>query len=142
MDDDRGGVTQETIDRLVHRAGIKDSDVRCDPGWEVRMNIWTDTYDGILDTMTFDGVVDTVPIGDEFYGISLIERLGIAVGLEVVQSGHQRGAEQARTVPRRSWPFCRTACSRCPPMPDFKTALAGISTAQFTVDATVDTSRP
>jgi hypothetical protein len=67
---DSNYISQETVDRLMSRSGVEETDLRCS-GWDVDIS-WTDTYDGALDTIIFDGVVDTVPLTDEFYGISLI----------------------------------------------------------------------
>jgi len=140
-EDDDSGVSQETIDRLVHRAGIKDSDVRCDRGWEVKIT-WTDTYDGIPDTMTFDGVVDTVPLGDEFVGISLIGKGTVSgsrsgwrscnPGIDVTPNG---------TVSATFLAILQDDLLTVSAYADIETVLAGISTAPFTVDATVDTEQ-
>jgi len=138
MSDQVGVVSQETIDRLVHRAGIEDSDVRCDLGWEVKI-AWTDSYDGVLDTMTFDGVVDTVPLGDEYVGISLVgtgtvsgSRSGWKAcnpGIDVTPSG---------TVSATFLAILQDDMLTISAYADGGTELSGISTAMFTVDATVD----
>ena len=139
--DDDSGVSQETIDRLVHRAGIKDDDVRCDLGWEVRIE-WTDSYDGVLDTMTFDGVVDTVPLGDEFVGISLIGRGTVSgsrsgwkacnPGIDVTPNG---------TVSATFLAILQDDMLTVSAYADFDTVLSGISTAPFEFDATVETEQ-
>ena len=136
-----GIVAQETIDRLVHRAGIKDGDVRCDLGWEVRIE-WTDSYDGILDTMTFDGVVDTVPLGDEFVGISLIGRGTVSgsragwkacnTGIDVTPNG---------TVSATFLGILADGELTVSAYADVNTVLAGISTEPFTFDATKQTEQ-
>jgi len=137
--DDDSGVSQETIDRLVHRAGIKDSDVRCDLGWEVRIT-WTDTYDGIPDTMTFDGVVDTVPLGDEYVGISLIGKGTVSgsrsgwkscnPGIDVTPNG---------TASATFLAILSDETLTVSAFAELGTALEGISTSIFTVDSTIET---
>jgi hypothetical protein len=122
----------------VHRAGIEDSDVRCDLGWEVKI-VWTDSYDGVLDTMTFDGVVDSVPLGDEYVGISLIGR-GTVSGSRSGWKACNPGIEVApnRTVSATFLAILQDKMLTVSAYADGGTVLAGISTAPFTVDATVD----
>jgi hypothetical protein len=129
-------ISQETIDRLIGRAGITESDLHCDLGWNVTI-VWTDVYDGIFDTITFDGIVDTVPLGPEYAGISLIgegtasgSRAGWKAcnpGIDVIPSG---------TVPATFLGILDGPNLTVSAFANLNTTLTGISTSQFTVDIT------
>ena len=134
-------ISQETIDRLVRRAGITESDLRCNLGWEVKI-VWTDVYDGVLDTIIFDGVVDTVPLGDEFFGISLIGK-GTASGARGGWKACNPGIDvtPSGTVPATFLAILDGGKLTVSAYADLNTTLTGISTAQFTVDSTVATAQ-
>jgi hypothetical protein len=101
--------------------------------------VWTDAYDGVLDTMTFDGVVDTVPLGDEYVGISLIGT-GTVSGSRSGWKACNPGIDVAPngTVPATFLAILQDGTLTVSAYADGETVLAGISTAPFTVDATVD----
>jgi hypothetical protein len=89
--------------------------------------------------MTFDGVVDSVPLGDEYVGISLIGRGTVSRS----RSGWKAcnpGIEVApnRTVSATFLAILQDKMLTVSAYADGGTVLAGISTAPFTVDATVD----
>jgi hypothetical protein len=128
-------IAQETVDKLMNRAGVDKDDLRC-TGWNVQIE-WTDTYNGALDTIIFRGAVDTVPLTDEFYGISLIGE-GTASGsrggwkacnpgIDVAPSGNVPATflavidDEAKTITISAYA-------------NFDTALSGISTAPFEFD--------
>jgi hypothetical protein len=131
-------VDQSTIDELVRRAGIRDSDLRCNGGWEVRI-VWTDTYDGVKDTVTFDGVVDTIPLGDEFVGISLIGK-GTASGSRAGWVGCNPGFGETSpaTVPATFLAIIANGTITVSAYADIGTALSGVSTGYFTADSTAE----
>lgn len=138
VSDAAGAVSQETIDRLVHRAGIKDDDVRCDLGWEVLIT-WTDVYDGVLDTIIFDGVVDTVPLGDEYVGISLIGK-GTASGSRGGWKACNPGIEDtpSGSVSATFLGIIADKTLTVSAYADFNTTLSGISTSIFTIDMEIE----
>ena len=139
--DEGSFIAQKTIDRLVHRAGITAADLHCDLGWNVKI-VWTDVYDGVLDTITFDGVVDTVPLGDEFFGISLIGK-GTASGSRGGWKACNPGIDvtPSGTVPATFLAILGDGKLTVSAYADLNTTLTGISTAQFTVDSTVETTQ-
>jgi hypothetical protein len=132
---DSNYIAQDTVDKLVHRAGVREEDLRCS-GWDVDIT-WTDTYDGTLDTIIFDGVVDTVPLTDEFFGISLIgegtasgSRGGWTAcnpGIDVVPSGNVPATFLA-VIDTKAKTITVSAYA------NLETALSGIATAAFTFD--------
>ncbi len=139
--DESNKISQQTIDRLVHRAGITKADLHCDLGWLVKI-AWTDLYDGTPDTITFDGVVDTVPLGDEYPGISLIGT-GTATGSRTGWKACNPGIDvtPSGTVPAIFLAILDGDRLTVSAYADVNTTLTGISTSPFTVDSTVETAQ-
>lgn len=132
-------ISQKTIDRLIGRAGITEADLHCDLGWNVTI-VWTDLYDGVLDTITFDGVVDTVPLGDDFIGISLIGE-GTASGSRAGWKACNPGVDviPSGTVPATFLGILDGQNLTVSAFANLDTTLTGISTSQFTFDITAGT---
>lgn len=133
-------VSQETLDRLVHRAGIKESDLHCDTGWKVHI-VWTDAYDGVFDTITFDGIIDTVPPdqppGEAIYMTGIGTATGSRKGWKLCNPGIDH--TPSGTVSATFQGIVTTDTITVSAYADVFTELAGISTATFEADADGDT---
>jgi hypothetical protein len=131
---DSVSVSQQTVDVLIHRAGITKDDLRCDTGWRIHI-AWTDSYDGIFDTITFDGIIDTVPPDQPPSEQIYMTGIGTATGS---RNGWKKCNPGIDITPNGSGPatfqaFVSKDTVSFSAFANIDTPLAGVSTALFVV---------